>query len=89
MRNWSFRVRSSELSSLVIREKLTPTRYGGRLAMLVISRREQEQTILKLPTGERIVIAVTKIDRGKVRLAFSAPKEIEIWRSEIEPSPAA
>ena len=47
--------------------------------MLVLSRKVNE----KICIGENIVITVTMIDHGKVRLGIEAPKEIAVFRSEL------
>jgi carbon storage regulator CsrA len=33
--------------------------------------------------GEHIVVRVVKIDQDRVRLAFEAPADVEIWREEL------
>jgi carbon storage regulator len=49
--------------------------------MLVLSRRFGERIII----GERIVVTVVKLDRGQVRLGIEAPREIAVFREEIDP----
>lgn len=51
--------------------------------MLTISRRAGDRTHLILPNGERVVIELVEVDRGKVRLRFDAPLSVKIWREEL------
>ena len=47
--------------------------------MLVLSRRVGET----IHIGHNITVTVTDIDRGRVRLGISAPKEVPIYREEL------
>lgn len=47
--------------------------------MLVLSRKTGERFAI----GDNIVITVVEIDRGKIRLGISAPREVSIVREEI------
>lgn len=47
--------------------------------MLVLTRKVGE----KICIGDDITITVVEIDRGKVRLGFEAPREVQIMRSEL------
>lgn len=47
--------------------------------MLVISRKLFE----KIYVGDNIIIQVVKIDRGKIRLGITAPKDVLIYREEL------
>ena len=49
--------------------------------MLCISRRLDESIVI----AEDIVIRVISIDRGKVRLGITAPRDVPIWREELLP----
>jgi carbon storage regulator len=49
--------------------------------MLCLSRRENES----LWIGETIEVQVVRIDKDKVRLAISAPREVSVRRSELRP----
>ena len=52
--------------------------------MLVLSRKKDEQIILKIPGQEDIKITIVRIDnRNKVRLGIEAEKEITVLRSEL------
>ena len=51
--------------------------------MLVNSRRIGQKTYLILPDGTEIVISVTDVDRGKVKIGFEAPPAVGIWREEL------
>lgn len=50
--------------------------------MLVLTRRLDQEIFLTVG-GERVVIAVLKIDRGQVRLGFDASRSVVITRSEL------
>ena len=50
--------------------------------MLVLTRKLDE----KIMIGDDVVITVTHIDRGKVRLGIEAPRDIPIWREEVRPA---
>ena len=49
------------------------------IRMLVLSRKLGE----KIYIGEEICITVVDIDRGKIRLGISAPKDVKVYRSEL------
>ena len=49
--------------------------------MLVLSRKVGEA----IHIGEQITVVVSRIDGNRVRLAFTAPREVHIVRSELEP----
>jgi carbon storage regulator len=59
--------------------------------MLILTRRKGGRVILMLPEGQQIIVTVTEIDRGKVRLGFTAPDDIPIYREELldRPDPHA
>lgn len=52
--------------------------------MLVLSRKIHEGIIVTMADGSRITVRVIDIQRGKVRLGFSAAPEITINREEVE-----
>ena len=47
--------------------------------MLVLSRRLKQSIMI----SDKITVTVVGIDRGKVRLAFDAPAEVQIIRQEL------
>lgn len=47
--------------------------------MLVLSRRRGES----IQVGDSIVITVVELRDGKVRLAFTAPRDVPIFRTEL------
>lgn len=47
--------------------------------MLVISRKAAESFLI----GDNILITVTQIGKGRVRLGIDAPKHIHVRRSEL------
>ncbi len=55
--------------------------------MLVLSRKKDEQIVLKGPNMEDIRITVVRIDHNKVRVGIEAQKEITVLRSELETTP--
>ena len=52
--------------------------------MLVLSRRLGERVVLTMPDGRRIDVCLVDVDRGKVRLGFTAPADVTIHRLEIQ-----
>jgi len=51
---------------------------------LVLSRKVNEKIVLKSrKTAQEIIVAVARIQRGVVRLAFDADQEWDIHRSEL------
>lgn len=48
--------------------------------MLVLSRKLGEKIVL----GDNIVVTVVKIDGGQVRLGLEAPKDVTVYRKELE-----
>lgn len=52
--------------------------------MLVITRREQEEIVLKLPDGREMKIVVIQLRNHNVRIGFLGPKDIEIQRYDEE-----
>lgn len=51
--------------------------------MLVLSRKKEENIVIKIPDGRVITLKVVQIVGDKVRLGFNAPVDIEIQRSEL------
>jgi carbon storage regulator len=49
--------------------------------MLVLSRKLGERIMI----GDRIVVTVVKLDKAQVRLGIEAPREIPVFRKEIDP----
>jgi len=49
--------------------------------MLVLSRKRTQRLFL----GADIVVEVTEIRPGKVRLGITAPRELPIYREEVAP----
>lgn len=52
--------------------------------MLVLSRKKDEQIILKGHNFDDIRITVVRIDHNKVRVGIEADKDITVLRSELE-----
>lgn len=50
--------------------------------MLVLNRREGERVVI----GPDIVVEVVAIDRGRIRLGISCPKDVVIVREELRPA---
>jgi carbon storage regulator len=50
-------------------------------SMLVLARKLGERIMI----GDRIVVTVVKLDHGQVRLGIEAPREIPVFRKEIDP----
>lgn len=51
--------------------------------MLVLSRKVNQRIALVWPGQEPVYVAVARIDSDKVRLAFAAPPEVRILRTEL------
>lgn len=51
--------------------------------MLVLTRRLNERIVV----GDDIILEVVQIDRGKIRLAITAPRDVKIMREEIMDRP--
>lgn len=49
--------------------------------MLVLSRSIGEKVVI----GDDVTVTVLSVDRGKVRLGFTAPKSVKILREELTP----
>jgi carbon storage regulator len=60
------------------RQSITHPRQGA-VAMLVLSRKTGE----RVKIGEDIEVIVQEIHRGRVKLAFQAPSETHIVRTEL------
>ena len=51
--------------------------------MLVLSRKENESVIIPMDDGNQIEVLVVEIRGDKIRLGFSAPKDVPIHREEV------
>lgn len=51
--------------------------------MLVLSRKEDEAIIIKLPNGEQIDVIVTQINGNHIRVGVDADEDVEIVRKEL------
>jgi carbon storage regulator len=51
------------------------------MTILVLSRKPGE--VIRI--GDAIIITVIGVDRGRVRLAIEAPKDVRIYRQEMLP----
>jgi carbon storage regulator len=49
--------------------------------MLVLARKLGERIMI----GDRIVVTVVKLDQARVRLGVEAPREVPVFREEIDP----
>ena len=52
--------------------------------MLVLSRKVGESLVIGIPGGE-VIITVVELQRGKVRIGITAPKEVHILRECMTP----
>lgn len=48
--------------------------------MLVLTRKLGEEVVI----ADDITVKVVSIDGEKIRLGFDAPRDVEIWRGEIQ-----
>lgn len=56
--------------------------------MLVLSRRLGEKIVIQVPPKmdcTEITVTVVDIDRGKIRLGITAPRDVPIMREELLP----
>src|SRR5215470_4062200 len=58
---------------------------AGRIAMLVLSRKESQRIRL----GDSIVVTIVKISGDKVRVGIDAPANVLVLRDELEARGAA
>lgn len=49
--------------------------------MLVISRKLGQRFVI----GKDIVVTIVEIDRGKVRVGVTAPRDVPVYREELLP----
>jgi carbon storage regulator len=49
--------------------------------MLVLCRKRGERVVI----GDRIVVTVERLENDRVRLGIEAPREIAVFREEIDP----
>ena len=52
--------------------------------MLVLTRRVGEEVVIRLPGGEVLRVKVALVEGCKVRLGFTAPQEVKIYRKEVD-----
>ena len=53
--------------------------------MLVLTRAQEEEIVIRTPAGEVIVVRVLGVYEGReVRLGISAPREVSIHRREVD-----
>lgn len=55
--------------------------------MLVLSRKPGQRITMDLGDGRSIVITLVEMRGESVRMGFSAPADVKIWRNEIMPEP--
>ncbi len=51
--------------------------------MLVLSRKASEEVVINPGTPDEIRVTVVRIEHGKIRLGFTARKDLPIHRSEL------
>lgn len=51
--------------------------------MLVLSRRNREKVLLKDSSGQLITVEVVDVRGDRVRLGFTAPDSVRIFREEV------
>jgi sRNA-binding carbon storage regulator CsrA len=57
--------------------------------LLVLTRKEADKVEIIVPPGDEtqvIKVIVTEIGDGRIKLGFSARRDIEIWRTEVDRS---
>jgi len=51
---------------------------------LTITRKEDEQIILILPSGEEVIITLVEAHRSNARIRIKAPQDVEIIRPDYQ-----
>lgn len=51
--------------------------------MLVLRRAVDERTVIRTPEGREIVVTVIDTGSGRVRLGFTADRDVQIDRAEL------
>ena len=51
--------------------------------MLVLSRKKNEEIVATLPDGSRIKVMIVDVRGEKIRLGFTAPPNVKIYRQEV------
>jgi carbon storage regulator len=57
--------------------------------MLVLTRKETEEIVIKLESGETITISIERISGERVKIGIDAPKHIPVIRRELLNIPTA
>lgn len=52
---------------------------------LVLTRKVGERVIITLPDGRKVEIAVTEVYGRRVKVSVTAPQDVPVYRSEIDP----
>jgi len=52
--------------------------------MLVLSRKIGERVIVGDEQTGIVIVTVTALSNGKVKLCFEAPPDVPIWRGELD-----
>ncbi|MDA0824391.1 MAG: carbon storage regulator [Proteobacteria bacterium] len=55
--------------------------------MLVLTRKERESITIKTNSGETIRVTISSIRGDTVRIGFTAPRDVHIYRSELPDRP--
>ena len=51
--------------------------------MLVLSRKENESMVIRLPNGSDIIVTLTEYCGNQTKVGITAPKEVLIMREEL------
>ena len=54
-------------------------RYGGKIAMLVLTRKPGERLVI----ADNIVVTVVDVKGDNIRIGIDAPREVKVYRGEI------
>lgn len=52
--------------------------------MLILTRKKGERIVILLPDGRQVAVGVHELSPGRVKLAFSAPPGLKIYRQEVQ-----
>lgn len=54
------------------------------VAMLILSRRESEEIVIRAASGEQVTIMVVDIRGDNVRIGVDAPQSVSVHRREVQ-----
>ena len=55
--------------------------------MLILTRKLNEEIVIRHPDGTEMLLRVHAIERGRVQFGFEAPRDVKILRAEVKDRP--